>query len=165
MAGRARMDSDEFYMAIESRPGGMTIPEAVLKYCESYRCSVKPECCESIRNGITRFHNHLDRIRRIMQVKQSTDMPEVVMESKPVEPVVTPTPSMEVGDIVTILNYNMSRGDVLAEIKYIEDDYACVKMLPESNGAHEWFNPGGFKIFNLAKLAPLQLNIKRYFVR
>ena len=39
MTGRARMDSDEFYMAIESRPGNMTIPEAVLRSDPTYYAS------------------------------------------------------------------------------------------------------------------------------
>lgn len=152
MTGRTRMDSDEFYIAIESRPGSMTIPEAVFKYCESYRCSVKPECCESIRNGITRFHSHLDRIRRIMQVKQSADMPEVVMESKPVEPtitpeVVTPTPAIKVGDIV-IANWNITDtpglNGLVVKILVFEGEQACVK---DSGGT--------ISVFNIKNLRPI----------
>ena len=155
MTGRARMDSDEFYMAIESRPGNMTIPEAVLEYCESYRCSVKPECCESIRNGITRFHSHLDRIRRIMQVKQSNDMPEVVVESKPVEPVVTPEAIIEsnlktttvvemsykeyykIGDFVAVPSSISSVP--FAQIKYIDIDsgFTCIKLCRRHHYPHD----------------------------
>lgn len=156
MTGRTRMDSDEFYKAIELRPYGMIIPEAVTTFSKSYQCSVDPNCCESIRKGITRFHNHIDRIRNELRVEAAwlgagvdeltlCEAGTVVVESKPIEPtitpeLVTPSSSMKVGDIV-IANWNIADtpglNGLVVKILVFEGDQACVK---DSGGTISVFN-------------------------
>jgi ribulose 1,5-bisphosphate synthetase/thiazole synthase len=148
MTGRIRMDSDAFYKAIEHRPSGMIIPEAVTTFSKSYQCSVDSNCCESIRKCITRFHKHINRIRNELHVEAEM----VVVKSKTVEPVITPevvisTSSMKVGDIV-IANWNITdtpglNGQVV-KILVFEGDQACVK------------DPSGtISVFNVKNLRPI----------
>lgn len=164
------MDSDEFYIAVDSRPRGMTVHSAIKEYSKIYECSVDPNSCESIQRGIYRFYNDLPRIRQDIAWRQSPEYQaflefskahevqcamkseEVIVESKPVEPVVTPevitsTPSMKVGDIV-IANWNIAdtpglNGQVV-KILVFEGDQACVK------------DPSGtISVFNVKNLQPI----------
>ena len=159
------MDSDEFYIAVDSRPRGMTVHRAIKEYSKIYECSVDPNCCDSIQRGIYRFYNDLPRIRSYLEWRQSPEYKElkelgeaqmaledmesaeVVVKSKPVEPVITPTTSMEVGDIV-IANWNITdtpglNGDVV-KILVFEGDQVCVK---DPNGT--------ISVFNVKNLRPI----------
>jgi hypothetical protein len=146
------MDSDAFYKAIELRPSGMIIPEAVTTFSKSYQCSVDSNCCESIRKGITRFHSHINRIRNELRVEAAwlgvgvgelcVEAETVVVKSKPVEPVVTPevvipTPSMKVGDNAIVhMSQRSDKSNTyyglvnrIVKIIAIEGDQACVKNI------------------------------------
>jgi hypothetical protein len=156
-----RMDSDEFYLAIDIM-GGYPIYNAVKKYSKIFESSVDPNSYYSIKCGVYRYYNHHSRIREIVdncgiqyvrdRLRKAMKSEEVVVESKPIEPVVTPevvtpSPSIEVGDIV-IANWNIADtpglNGAVVKILVFEGDQVCVK------------DPGGtISVFNVKNLRPI----------